>query len=74
MAQQERFIFQAVSFDFGQLLLSLIVLLLLMNVLTTFTYKRMVHFLVGLFCFQGWIVFQKFEAAQKEEVIILHQT
>lgn len=74
VAQQERFIFQSVSFDFIQLLLSFLILILFINVLTKFSYKPIVHFLLGLICFQGWTLYQQNESGRKAEVLILHQT
>ncbi|WP_419212697.1 ComEC/Rec2 family competence protein [Maribacter sp. X9] len=74
VAEQENFIFQSVPFDFGQLLLSFLVLFLFINALMKFTYKPIAYFLIGLICFQGWTIYQEIESAGKKEVVILHQT
>ncbi len=73
VAKQERFIFDSVSFDFGQLLLAFLVLILLMNTVSNFTYRRISFFIISLICFQGWTIYQEVEAAERKEFVILHQ-
>lgn len=74
VAEQERFIFRSISFDFGQLLLSFMVILVFIRALRRFTFKRIATLLVSLIIFQGWTFHQEFDANEKEELIILHQT
>jgi len=73
VAKQENFIFSSLSFDFGQLILSFILLILFINVLTRFTYKRIALLLISMLCFQGWTSYQNYYATETEEVVILHQ-
>ncbi|MGC1515020.1 MAG: ComEC/Rec2 family competence protein [Maribacter sp.] len=74
VAQQEHFILKNVSFDFVQLILCFLVILLFINLSTRFTYRRILFLFVGLFCFQGWTIYQTINAKMKKEVVVLHQT
>lgn len=74
VAKQENFIFSAISFDFIQLLLSILVLVIGVELFTKFTYKRIIFFLMSILCFQGWTIYQDFEANKKSEILVLHQT
>ncbi|TDT43804.1 competence protein ComEC [Maribacter spongiicola] len=74
VAKQENFIFSAISFDFIQLLLSILVLIMGIEFCTKFNYKRIVFFLLSILCFQGYTIYQEYEAQNKSEVLVLHQT
>ena len=74
VAKQESFIFSSISFDFGQLILSFIVIVFFINACTLFTYKRIALFIISLLCFQSYTAFQKLEASKTREAIVLHQT
>ncbi|SKB81453.1 ComEC/Rec2-related protein [Maribacter arcticus] len=74
VAKQESFIFSSISFDFGQLILSIITIVLFIKACTLFTYKRIAIFLISLLCFQCYTSFQKIEASKITEAIVLHQT
>ncbi|WP_299322467.1 ComEC/Rec2 family competence protein [uncultured Maribacter sp.] len=74
VAKQENFIFSTISFDFIQLLLSVLVLIMGVELFTKFNYKRIVFFLLSILCFQGWTIYQEYEARSKSEVMVLHQT
>ncbi|WP_299800623.1 ComEC/Rec2 family competence protein [uncultured Maribacter sp.] len=74
VAKQENFIFSTISFDFIQLLLSVLVLIVGVELFTKFNYKRIIFFLLSILCFQGWTIYQEYEARSKSEVMVLHQT
>ena len=74
IAKQESFIFSSISFDFGQLILSIITIVLFIKACSLITYKRIALFLISLFCYQCYTYFQKFEASKATEAIVLHQT
>jgi competence protein ComEC len=74
VAKQESFIFNSISFDFGQLILSFIVIVFFINTCALFTYKRIALFIISLLCFQSYTAFQKFEASKTTEAIVLYQT
>ena len=74
VAKQESFIFESISFDFVQLGLSFLALLLLINASRTPTYKRIFLAVLSVIIFQGWTLYQAYEAGKKLEVIVLHQT
>lgn len=74
VAKQENFIFSAISFDFIQLLLSVLMLIMGVELCTKFNYKRIIFFLLSIICFQGWTIYQEYEARSKSEVFVLHQT
>ena len=74
IAKQESFIFSSISFDFGQLILSLITIVLFIEACTFVTYKRIALFLISLLCFQSYTSFKKVEASKTTEAIVLHQT
>ena len=74
IAKQESFIFSSISFDFGQLILSITTIVLFIKACTLFTYKRIALFLISLLCFQSYTYFQKLEASKTTEAIVLHQT
>jgi competence protein ComEC len=74
VAKQENFIFSAISFDFIQLLLSVLILIMGVELCAKFNYKRIVFFLLSIICFQGWTIYQEYEARSKSEVFVLHQT
>jgi competence protein ComEC len=74
VAKQESFIFSSISFDFGQLILSFILIVFFINACALFTYKRIALFLISLLCFQSYTAFQKLEASKTTEAIVLHQT
>ncbi|WP_396633262.1 ComEC/Rec2 family competence protein [Maribacter sp. R86514] len=74
VAKQENFIFSAISFDFIQLLLSVFVLIMGVELFTKFNYKRVVFFLLSILCFQGYTIFKEYEAHNKSEVLVMHQT
>lgn len=73
VAKQESFIFESIPFDFVQLLLSFFTLLLLINASRTITYKRIVLVILSVIIFQGWTLYQAFEAGKKLDIIVLHQ-
>ncbi|TLP82760.1 ComEC/Rec2 family competence protein [Maribacter sp. ACAM166] len=73
VAKQESFVFSSLSFDFGQLLLFFLALILCIELCSRFTYKRIALFLISTLCFQSWTTFKKHEATKTKEVIILHQ-
>ncbi|WP_282050604.1 ComEC/Rec2 family competence protein [Maribacter aquivivus] len=74
VAKQENFIFSAISFDFIQLLLSVLVLVTVIELCTKINYKRIVFFLLSILCFQGWTIYQEYETHNKAQVLVLHQT
>tara|TARA_R110001592_G_scaffold79003_1_gene236543 strand:- start:6196 stop:8220 length:2025 start_codon:yes stop_codon:yes gene_type:complete len=74
VAKQESFIFSSISLDFGQLILSFIVIVFFINACTLFTYKRITLFIISLLSFQSYTAFQKLEACKTREAIVLHQT
>ncbi len=74
VAKQESFIFSAISFDFIQLLLSVLVLVMGVELCTKLNYKRIVFFLLSILCFQGWTIYQEYETHNKAQVLVLHQT
>ena len=74
VAKQESFIFSAISFDFIQLLLSVLVLVMGVELCTKLNYKRIVFFLLSILCFQGWTIYQEYETHNKVQVLVLHQT
>ena len=74
VAKQESFIFSSISFDFGQLILSIIMIVLFIKACSLISYKRIALFLISLFCFQSYTSFQKLEASKATEAIVLHQT
>ncbi|WP_405400850.1 ComEC/Rec2 family competence protein [Maribacter sp. Asnod2-G09] len=74
VAKQENYIFSAISFDFIQLLLSVLVLVMGIELCTKFNYKRIVFFLLSILCFQGYTIYQEYEAQNKSKVLVLHQT
>ena len=74
IAKQESFIFSSISFDFGQLILSLITIVLFIEACKFVTYKRIALFLISLLCFQSYTSFKKVEASKTTEAIVLHQT
>ncbi|MDP5061693.1 MAG: ComEC family competence protein [Maribacter sp.] len=74
VAKQENFIFSAISYDFIQLLLSVLFLVMGIELCAKFNYKRIVFFLLSILCFQGWTIYQEYEAQNKSEVLVMHQT
>ena len=74
VAKQESFIFSAISFDFIQLLLSVLVLVMGVELCTKLNYKRIVFFLLSILCFQGWTIYQEYKTHNKAQVLVLHQT
>ncbi|WP_424002797.1 ComEC/Rec2 family competence protein [Maribacter sp. IgM3_T14_3] len=74
VAKQENFIFSAISFDFIQLLLSILVLVMGIELCTKFNYKRILFFLLSILCLQGWTIYQEYEAHNKSEILVMHQT
>lgn len=74
VAQQEDFIFQHISFNSIQLLLSYMLIAGLLFLLTKLNFKRLVFFLISLFFLQGYTLFKIYESTQKSEILVLHQT
>ncbi|APQ16886.1 ComEC/Rec2 family competence protein [Maribacter hydrothermalis] len=74
VAEQEHFIFSSISFDFSQLILSFLVLFLGINLFYKFSSKRIALFLISIICFQGWAIYQEYNANKITETIVLHQS
>ncbi len=74
VAKQEGFVFESISFDFVQVLLSFLILLLLINASKTKRFRQIAVVAISIILFQGWTLYQEYEASQKLEVIVLHRT
>lgn len=74
VAQQESFIFKAIPFDFIQLILSFTVIVLGLELWAKFNYKRLVLFFTCIICFQGYTIYQEYEANERIEAMVLHKT
>jgi len=73
-ANQESFIFSAISFDIIQLVTSFIIIVMGVELLTRFSYRRIVFFLTSILCFQGYTIYKELETKDKVEALVLHQT
>jgi len=74
VAKQEDFIFKDISFDGAQLLLAYTLIAALALLLAQLNFKRMVFFLTGLLCLQGYTMYKGYTSTQKSDVLVLHQT
>ncbi|GGG35914.1 competence protein ComEC [Croceivirga lutea] len=74
VAQQEAFVFRAISFDSVQLLLSYLILCYLLSTSVKHNYKKLVLTLSLIVIFIGWGIYLKHQASIKSEVILLHQS
>ncbi len=74
VAKQESFIFESIPFDFVQLFLSFLILLLIINATRTITYRRLMVVALSIILFQSWTLYQEYDAGQRLEVVVLHQT
>ncbi|WP_289645035.1 ComEC/Rec2 family competence protein [Maribacter aestuarii] len=74
VADRESFIFKSISFDYGQLVLAFFVIGMLVYMLQQVSFKRIAVFLIALFSFQSWTIFQNYVASSTNEVLVMHQT
>ena len=74
VAQQEVFIFKNISFDGIQLVLAYGIIITLLIALTKPSFKKVLTFLLALIGFQLWAFYSAVGIAQKERLLILHQT
>jgi len=74
VAQQESFVFKAISFDGMQLALSYMLIFSLVFALSKPSFKKFALFLGGILLLQAWSIFQVYKTNQKEYLIVLHQT
>lgn len=74
VAEQEAFLFTSISFDGVQLVLSYIAIGAMIVMLTSISFKRTVHFLVAVLCFQSWTIYSNYKASTTNGLLIFHQT
>ncbi|WP_405384343.1 ComEC/Rec2 family competence protein [Maribacter sp. LLG6340-A2] len=74
VAQQEQFIFSAISFDGIQLVLSFIILFIGVELYSKGTFKRTAVFILSIISFQAYTFYQTKNAKNKKEVLVVHQT
>lgn len=74
VAQQEAFIFQNISFDSVQLILTSGLLISLIWVLHKFTFRRASIFLTSIICLQIWSLYSQHQTHNKAQLWIAHQT
>lgn len=74
VAQQEAFIFQNITFDIAQLVLSYLIIIALILALTKAGFRHVSFLLIGIIGFQIWIVYINRITNLKEDLLIAHQT
>ncbi len=74
VAEQEAFIFKAISFDAIQLLLSYFIIIATIFALTNINFKKASYVLVGIITFQIWCFYTTYTATQKEDLLLAHQS
>jgi len=74
VSQQEAFLFTNISFSFEVMMLSYICVVLGFSAFLYKNYKLIVAFLIGVFCLQGVVIFEKYESKTKKEFIVFHQS
>lgn len=74
VAEQEDFILKSISFDVLQLILGYLVIVTLVYGMTRLNFKSVITFLICLFTFQTYTIFEEYTALKKIQVIIMHQT
>ncbi|MDC6389169.1 ComEC/Rec2 family competence protein [Maribacter sp. PR1] len=74
VAEQEDFILKSISFDVLQLILGYLVIVTLVYGMTRLNFKSVITFLICLFTFQTYTIFEEYAALKKIQVIIMHQT
>ncbi len=73
VASKESFVFEAISFDRPQLILSYSLLFLLLLFLTKRNFKNSVSLLTCILLFQGWTIYSNYKSLTKEEFLVLHK-
>ncbi len=74
VAQQETFIFKNISFDHVQLLLAYAIILSLLFLCYSPSFKRTMAFLIAIIAFQSWLLHSTIKTMKKEKLLLLHQT
>lgn len=74
VAEQEDFILKSISFDVLQLILGYLVIVTLVYGMTRLNFKSVITFLICLFTFQTYTIFEEYAALKKIQAIIMHQT
>ncbi|WP_396636775.1 ComEC/Rec2 family competence protein [Maribacter sp. R77961] len=74
VAKQEAFILSAISFDYIQLVIGYVIIILMVGLFTKITFRRVVFFLLGLLGFQLWTTYAVYDASKQEDILLLHQT
>lgn len=74
VAEQEDFILKSISFDVVQLILGYLVIGTLVYGMTRLNFKNVISFLICLFTFQTYTIFEEYTALKKVQVDIMHQT
>ena len=73
VAEQEAFIFTAISFPRSQLLLSYIIVFFLVASLSKPSFKKVALFLCSCILFQVLLIYQEYQLQKEEQVWVLHQ-
>lgn len=74
VAQQESFVFKAISFDSIQLVVVYMLVFSLVIYVTKPSFKKIAVFLGCVIVLQGWSYVNVYNTHEKERIIILHQT
>ena len=73
IAQQEAFVFQNISFDIVQLLLSYLMIISLIVTFTKVNFRRVCLLLISIIGFQLWVFYVTHSTIQNERLIVGHQ-
>ncbi len=74
IAHQEAFIFQNISFDFVQVLLSYLLIIAFLATVSKGNFKRVTSVLLLLIAFQAWTLYVEHNTAQEERLLLMHRT
>lgn len=74
VAQQEAFVFRAISFDEVQLILAYVIIFAVVIALQRPRFKNLAILMLGVIAFQVWTVFSVWETKKNDQLILAHQT
>ncbi len=74
IAKQEAFVFQNISFDEIQVLLSYLIIIALLATIAKGSFKRIASLLMLLLLFQAWVFYQHYTTTQTGTFLIAHRT
>ena len=74
VAQQEAFLFTAISFDAVQLILSYILIISMIIAITGKSFKKWAVFLFAIISFQCYNLFLMYKTQQAETILLLHES